>query len=86
MYQCACFGSLLCSLTLCEDTAVCLALCVLMDVTVVSSLGLLVIKFVLILVIEEIIQFFTCRYGVSSDFFTDVLFQLEEDPLVFLDY
>ena len=57
-----------------------------MDITVISSLGLLVIKFVLILVIEEIIQSFTCRYGISSDFFTDVLFQLKEDPVVFLDY
>lgn len=71
---------------MCEDTTVSLALCVLMDIMVISSLGLFVIKFILILVIGEIIQFFTCRYGVSSDFFTDVLFQLEEDPLVFLDY
>ena len=45
-----------------------------MDIRVVSSLGLLVIKFVLILIIGENIQFFTCRYDVSSDFFTEVLF------------
>ena len=57
-----------------------------MDIRVVSSLGLLVIKFVWIPVIGENIQFFTYRYDVSSDFFTEGLFQLEEAPLRFLDY